>query len=149
MPERLMFSSPNMQMYACKNFCSVKLSRCCHLGLPETLRCIPMRILLVGDVHVAMDEIHKLNLWIDQNKKPDLMLVNGDLTSVFHGEPDQPDLNAQIDTFRSVLEKLQQSGIPILYVPGNHDPSSEFEDPIKLSNVTNIHSKWVELSNFD
>ena len=76
-----------------------------------------MKILIVADVHGRIDVLSE---FVDSisNKKFDLIIFPGDFTE----QSDIPEGFKQTDIAEIILQKLKSLNIPLLCVPGNHDP---------------------------
>ena len=89
-----------------------------------------MRILGLTDLH-SSGEVNIVTIKkLIAKERIDLILIAGDITSW-----------GKLDLVRKILEKFNQVGKPVLYVPGNMD--SRGTENIQLSNVSSIYGKSV------
>lgn len=76
-----------------------------------------MKILIIADTHGYSEDISEFFKKIDASGF-DLILCPGDFTDMFN----QPPGFSQHNMADIILQKLVSFGIPLLCVPGNHDP---------------------------
>jgi Icc-related predicted phosphoesterase len=92
-----------------------------------------MNILAVTDIH-SSGRINQTGLSeIIAQENIDLLIIAGDLTTW-----------GTVKLVEKILEKFNALEIPVLYIPGNMDAPKSTE--IKLTNVTPLHNKAIELS---
>jgi Icc-related predicted phosphoesterase len=97
-----------------------------------------MKILVIADLHGYSDDISEFFKKIDATGF-DLIICPGDFTDMFN----QPPGFSQHNIADVILQKLLSFGVPVLCVPGNHDPYEiieAFEDY-----GVNLHSKIRKL----
>ncbi|KXS11028.1 hypothetical protein M427DRAFT_36358 [Gonapodya prolifera JEL478] len=112
-----------------------------------------LRILVAGDVHARLDGVAKLQAAVRKWNwnAPDMVLLCGDLANADHdlsqiravllgnqttppkksasAESAEAKRRAQDETdFNMVLDAFEETRLPVLYIPGNHDPRSAFPD---------------------
>ncbi len=73
----------------------------------------PVTVGCVGDVHGRIDRVEKAGAWLAE-REPDLVAVAGDF-GVGAGR-------GSADALEATLAALEPLGVPVLWVPGNHDP---------------------------
>lgn len=96
-----------------------------------------MKILGFGDPHIKPVDTAINYDALDVPPEIDVIVTNGDV--VHRTESD--DLKAG----RQFFERLATESIPVLGVPGNHDPDPWYDTLVGgLSNVTNIHKQVVK-----
>lgn len=76
-----------------------------------------MKILIFADIHGEFEKISKIIQKI-KVQDVDLILCPGDFTDMFN----TPEGFSQIDIADMILQKILSLGVPVLCVPGNHDP---------------------------
>lgn len=76
-----------------------------------------MKILVIADLHGYSDDISSFFKKIDA-RGFDLIISPGDFTDMFN----QPPGFSQHNIADLILQKLVSFGVPLLCVPGNHDP---------------------------
>ena len=76
-----------------------------------------MKILVIADVHGYSEDISKFFSKIDASEF-DLIISPGDFTDMFN----QPPGFSQHNVADIILQKLVSFGVPLICVPGNHDP---------------------------
>ncbi len=80
-----------------------------------------IRVAAVGDIHVGTDSAGRLRPHLAHlPERADLLLLAGDLTR--HGDPDEAEVLAA---------ELDDVGVPVVAVLGNHDYHSDREDEIR------------------
>ncbi|MCX6814111.1 MAG: metallophosphoesterase [Candidatus Aenigmarchaeota archaeon] len=101
-----------------------------------------MKILIFADVHGEYEKAAKV---MDHVKTEgiDLILCPGDFTDMFA----VPEGFSQLDIADMVLQKIMALKIPVLCVPGNHDPY----DVLELFNEynVNLHDKIKKIKGLD
>jgi Icc-related predicted phosphoesterase len=104
-----------------------------------------LSIVVMGDLHSEFGMIEKFKQAIrNLDHLPDYVLINGDFINVHHGEDTRLPEEQHLE-FQSVLDAVKELQIPILYVPGNHDPASEFLVNNTDDSCQNIHKKWKRI----
>jgi Icc-related predicted phosphoesterase len=93
-----------------------------------------MKMLVIADLHGYSDEISDFFKKIDATGF-DLIVCPGDFTDMFN----QPPGFSQHNIANLILQKLISFGVPLLCVPGNHDPY-EIIDVFEEYDV-NLHGK--------
>jgi len=93
-----------------------------------------MKILIIADLHGYSDDISEFFKKIDATGF-DLIISPGDFTDMFN----QPPGFSQHNIADLILQKLVSFGVPLLCVPGNHDPY-EIIDAFEEYDV-NLHGK--------
>lgn len=93
-----------------------------------------MKILIIADTHGYSEDISEFFRKIDASGF-DLILCPGDFTDMFN----QPPGFSQHNIADIILQKLVSFGIPLLCVPGNHDPYDILEAFEEYD--VNIHGK--------
>jgi Icc-related predicted phosphoesterase len=93
-----------------------------------------MKILVIADLHGYSDDISNFFKKIDAGGF-DLIICPGDFTDMFN----QPPGFSQHNIADIILQKLLSFGVPVLCVPGNHDPY-EIIDAFEEYGV-NLHGK--------
>ncbi|KAI8894222.1 Metallo-dependent phosphatase-like protein [Globomyces pollinis-pini] len=102
-----------------------------------------MKILLIGDLHSNFTNIKKLNQKIIKFNL-NYILINGDFINIYHDI--ENDSLSTDQEFLSVLNTiLNNNNTPTLYIPGNHDPTIQFQNNHK----NNLHKKWANLGPID
>ena len=97
-----------------------------------------MKILVIADMHGYSEDISKFFSKINA-KDFDLIISPGDFTDMFN----QPPGFTQHNVADINLQKLVSFGVPLLCVPGNHDPY-EIIDAFEEYDV-NLHGKIKKL----
>ncbi len=99
-----------------------------------------MKILIFADIHGEFEKTAKV---LDKIKTEgiDLILCPGDFTDMFA----VPEGFSQLDIADMVLQKIMALKVPVLCVPGNHDPY----DVLELFNEygVNLHEKMKTVGN--
>jgi Icc-related predicted phosphoesterase len=93
-----------------------------------------MKILVIADVHGYSEDISAFFSKMDP-KEYDLLVCPGDFTDMFN----QPPGFSQHNVADIILQKLVAFGIPLLCVPGNHDPYEIIEAFDEYG--ANLHNK--------
>lgn len=86
-----------------------------------------MKLLIVSDFHGSREASHKTALKA-KNLQGDIIVVCGDITQF-----------GSVKDAEKILAPLITLGVPLLYVPGNCDPSQLVE--VKINGATCIHGK--------
>jgi len=80
-----------------------------------------IRVAAVGDVHVGTDSVGRVRpLLAHLGERADLFLLAGDLTR--HGDPEEAEV---------LVGELEDVGVPVLAVLGNHDYHCDREEQIR------------------
>ena len=98
-----------------------------------------MKMLVIADLHGYSDDISEFFKKIDASGF-DLIVCPGDFTDMFN----QPPGFSQHNIADLILQKLISFGVPLLCVPGNHDPY-EIIDAFEEYDV-NLHGKVKKLA---
>ena len=111
-----------------------------------------LSILIVSDTHEEIDNLNKLLEECEKNSyKPDYIFLLGDIVTIPQGEQDNENKYENyykiINQTLQILEKISPN---VIYIPGNHDPKTLFDNDnkIKFGNSSiNLHKKKYELNN--
>ena len=101
-----------------------------------------MRILVVADIHGDLEKLEKLGGGIN-HEEFDLAVCPGDFTDMFS----IPAEFSQQDIAEMVIQKLKALKIPLMCVPGNHDPYEivDYFEDYKI----NLHGKKRKFHGMD
>jgi predicted phosphodiesterase len=111
-----------------------------------------LSILIVSDTHENIDNLNKLVKECEKNLYiPDYIFLLGDIVTINQGEQDNEIKNEKyykiINESLQILEKISKN---VIYIPGNHDPKTLFDNDnkIKFGNSSiNLHKKKYDLNN--
>ena len=107
-------------------------------------------ILLVSDIHEQKDQLEKLvKLCKATNYKPDYIISTGDHVTLSQGgKGDVEVIKKAEQTIKELIETLEVLCDKVIYIPGNHDPSTMFSDtpPSLTEKSTNLHKKSFNLA---
>ncbi|KAJ3362610.1 hypothetical protein GGF32_005850 [Allomyces javanicus] len=137
-----------------------------HEILPSTHELVPganLTLLHITDVHEAVDAVARVRtLLTTRVTHIDAVLVTGDLLNLFHpldDEPNQPYIptDAKVEAaWTRVLHDAIATGlagatVPVMWVPGNHDPTESWDQKAWLdskgpTNLHGVHGKPVRLA---
>jgi len=110
-----------------------------------------LRILLVSDVHLAVDHIRTVSNEIESSSNPiDVVLLAGDMCNLKGPEYTDPEsVRCAVEKIGEMVKELTKISNKVFWIPGNHDPLSTFdvesEDSIRIGG-TNIHKRVVPLT---
>ncbi|MBI4181505.1 MAG: metallophosphoesterase [Candidatus Aenigmarchaeota archaeon] len=76
-----------------------------------------MKLLILADIHGEVDAL-KTTLQAGLREQPDAIIAPGNITDMFHLTPEF----SQLDTAELIIQKLLAARLPVLMIPGNHDP---------------------------
>lgn len=80
-----------------------------------------VQLAVIGDVHARMSVLARVLQWIDV-RRPDGILLVGDLgRGLGRGEPTDKRRERYRKTVAKVLDAVRALGLPVAWVPGNHD----------------------------
>lgn len=78
---------------------------------------------VIGDVHAMFDRLNRVLEWIERQPVHGVLLVGDVSTDPPWSMIGQPEGRAaQIESFSRVLDAVRRLGLPLAFVPGNHDP---------------------------
>ncbi|CAI2175541.1 1863_t:CDS:2 [Funneliformis geosporum] len=110
--------------------------------------------LLISDIHYRLDNIKKLQNWLVQKgrlKKIDYIIASGDLVNADYLTPLTTEKDVQ--EFHEVISVLQNFGMPLYYIPGNHDPdicfhrsSDQYRKGEGKPIAKNLHNESAQLA---
>lgn len=117
----------------------------------ENLKTKELDILLVTDLHMSVSYLEKLKEWQIENKAMfNYIFCTGDFLSLSYPENNDLDVipKAEAD-ISSLLSYLENMCLNVLYVGGNHDPITLFEDNLLCLTVRskNLHKNFLKLAN--
>ncbi|EDR22272.1 hypothetical protein, conserved [Entamoeba dispar SAW760] len=106
----------------------------------------PLMIAVVNDIHQNMHLVERMEkYWKINNIKVDYLIVCGDFANMNVHNQDNPDIVASsIDDCKKIIKELEKLCPTVLYVPGNHDPTTLFHNSMHHSvqlteNSINLH----------
>ena len=110
----------------------------------------PIKVLLLSDIHMALDNVQLLKQWHsarNKNLKYDYVFISGDIHTLANDGTTSPTENSMAEGQIKALfmNELEAFADELIYIPGNHDPITMFNKdrnnlPILSSNVEgNIH----------
>lgn len=108
-------------------------------------------ILVVSDTH---ENINNINLLVEifekKPKKPDYIFLLGDIVTIKQGDQDNEEkCEKYYEIINKILELLEKISPNVLYLPGNHDPKTLFENTNKkklgLKSI-NLHLKKYDIN---
>ncbi|KAI9178865.1 hypothetical protein H9P43_005527 [Blastocladiella emersonii ATCC 22665] len=126
-----------------------------------------LTLLHITDLHVGDDALARLHAHLTTTGRSlDAILVTGDLLNVWHPlegpggkEYDAPATDAMREDWLRLLHgtvarTLAGSAVPVLWIPGNHDPIEAFDGKGNAwlpadrlaGNVFPVHAKWERLA---
>jgi predicted phosphodiesterase len=95
---------------------------------------ISLKLLIISDIHMAFSQLEKLKDWyfnFNQDKF-DFVICPGDFENMEEGRRNLAKCKEAEGKISSVLSFVEFLSVPILYVPGNHDPITMFETEKKV-----------------
>lgn len=106
--------------------------------------------LIISDLHMNHKKLEKLKSWYFayDNNKIDYLLILGDFDNLKSPTPIS-EISESESRISNILSFVEFFGCPILYIPGNHDPSSLFQidvqtNPLEIKKLTqhsiNLHN---------
>lgn len=110
-----------------------------------------INILLATDIHESTDNVKKLAQWVIDNKKNvDYILLLGDIVTVPNLEQNlMKSMQAFEPKIKELIIEFEKICSNVLYIGGNHEPKSLFEDnpPVLTEKSINMHKKYFKLAN--
>jgi Icc-related predicted phosphoesterase len=82
---------------------------------------MPAHFACIGDVHGRLDRLDRVVEWL-ANRPMTAALMVGDFT---HGPFNQPRKSITSSPMLAALDAVHRLGVPVLFVPGNHDPPDQ------------------------
>jgi Icc-related predicted phosphoesterase len=107
-----------------------------------------LRALLVSDSHVNGAQLNRLAQWLAESKcEYDVVIACGNMANLVNKKRTEPSTEYRateqlVDTLTFLLEHVKK---PVIYVPGNTDPSQTFTHGIEMPHVINAHKRAVQL----
>ncbi|ELP83493.1 hypothetical protein EIN_377180 [Entamoeba invadens IP1] len=105
-----------------------------------------IRIAVMNDIHNSMEFIARfLQYWALKKIEVDYLIVCGDICDVRGVDQSDPQIvQDKIDVGKRIIAELEKACPTVLYVPGNHDPTTLFHNSmthsVQLSeNSVNLH----------
>lgn len=123
-----MMQPPHMMMKACE---------------PKQLKA-----LLVSDSHVNGAQLNRLAQWLKETKAEyDVVLMAGNMANMVNAKRRDPSAeylatDQVVDTLTYFLEHVKK---PVIYVPGNTEPSASYTYGLDVPNAINAHKRAVQL----
>ena len=119
----------------------------------EFIESIPeqeLKLLLVSDTHLNFEALKKLSEWYkEEGRNYDYVIMPGDFTNIKKEEHEDPAKEQEaIDGAKNTLQLMQTytNQTKIIYIPGNHEPLSNYSREIQVDNCVNIHGQSYELA---
>ena len=107
-----------------------------------------LRALLVSDTHVNGIQLNRMAQWLTQHATDyDVVLACGNMANLVNKSRNEPSAEGRaseqlVDTLTFLLEHVRK---PVIYVPGNTDPSGAFSYGLEMPHVINAHKRAVQL----
>ncbi len=107
-----------------------------------------LRALLISDSHVNGAQLNLLAQWLKAAKPQyDVVLVAGNMANMVNAQRKDPAseyqaTNQLVDTLTFLKEHVQK---PVIYVPGNTEPSATYTYELDVPFATNAHKRAVQL----
>jgi len=88
-----------------------------------------MKFLVISDIHMTFNKLDKLKNWYFNinDEQFDYILCPGDFENLTEKRRDPKVCKEAEIQIASVLSYIEFISVPVLYVPGNHDPITLFE----------------------
>jgi predicted MPP superfamily phosphohydrolase len=107
-----------------------------------------LRILHVSDIHFALECVSHLKERL-QAEKIDIILSSGDNADMamdYNASPET--IKKYEEDMRQVVQSLEAIHPLVIYIPGNHDPITTFDDkaPEMTSQSINLHKQCIQLA---
>src|SRR5262245_35403060 len=90
-----------------------------------------MLIGCIGDIHGRIDRLEQVIAWL-VDRHPQYLLVTGDFDT-------EPAASISEPSVPEAVRRVEEAGIPFLFVPGNHDSRS-------ISHTSNIDGRSTTIS---
>jgi len=108
-----------------------------YIAAPQRLK-----FLIFSDTHVNTEQMNKFAFWYNENKSSyDFILMPGDFTNIGSSEHTDPIKEREAESQAiATLEFIQRTvKVPVLYIPGNHEPLKMYSNQIQVPGCTNLH----------
>ena len=108
--------------------------------------------LIVSDTHDNVQNVRKVVDWYNSNDKPhiDYIICAGDIATVPTGSQHLPEFVERVHpTITAILQELEKITPHIIYIPGNHDPYTLFQQqtaPKFTEHSVNLHKTYMKLA---
>lgn len=107
-----------------------------------------LKALLIGDSHVNGGQLNQLAIWLHETKAEfDVILVTGNMANLVNKLRTSPACEYQaaeqvVDSLQFFLDHVKK---PVIYLPGNTEPSAVFNYEIDMPNAINLHKRAIQL----
>ena len=105
-----------------------------------------LTIAVLNDIHLNMDLIEKLKkYWFLRRISVDYLIVCGDLVNISISEQENAEIvDESFKKCHEIIKELEKLCVHVLFVPGNHDPTTLFNNtmshPVRLTKKSvNLH----------
>ena len=102
------------------------------------------RFLLISDTHLHSPNLNKFSDWIKaMSPDYDMVLILGNSSNMINKFRNDYEAEYEAaDQLASIIEFLKDLiGKPIVYIPGNTEPSGSYNSTLEIPNAMNLHKK--------
>jgi Icc-related predicted phosphoesterase len=108
-----------------------------------------LNLLVVSDTHGYYQMLDKLEAWVNATKPTiDYVIFPGDFTNIFPNETSDPTKvkDAETMVLKTVAMLSSISKTQVIYIPGNHEPPSQYNGELKPVGGKNIHKSFIKIA---
>ncbi|KAL7715083.1 Calcineurin-like phosphoesterase domain-containing protein [Entamoeba marina] len=105
----------------------------------------PIRVAVVNDIHLNMPLVEKMQrYWKINNINVDYMVVCGDFVCISIANQENREIvDEAFEECKTIMKELEKMCPHVLYVPGNHDPTTLFHN--SMTHSVQISEKSINL----
>ena len=109
---------------------------------------VGLSLLLITDTHFDTNALNSFKRWYEsEERKYDYVIHTGDFSNILSKEANDPRMQGigEYNMQQTINFLFEVTQVPMLYIPGNHDPVSSFTRSISYKNSINLHKNAFQI----